>query len=188
MTASNKDPMWGFHLNQTLYSSSCPAYPKWASSWEQQNWNKLGVVVWDARINRVTYLHGSQAVSILEQLRQSESWKEQGVLVGEVAYQITIPSTRKSKRKTEDQLEEKPSHEDGWCLTHTIQLMPDQAQEFVSFLAQHETNLEKVIQAETAERRRILGQAYSLILSWRDEREKGDAFDKTGLVHRKQSN
>lgn len=47
------------------------------------------------------------------------------MLVGEVAYQITIPST-------------KTSEEGNWCLTHTIQLTPAQAQEFVSFLGQHE--------------------------------------------------
>lgn len=67
MTDAYQAPTWGFHLNETIYLSSCPPCPKWASSWEQKNWYKLGVVVWDARINRITHLHGSQAANILEQ-------------------------------------------------------------------------------------------------------------------------
>jgi hypothetical protein len=64
-------------------------------------------------------------------------------------------------------------------ITH---LAPDQAQQFVSFLKQHETALEKVIAAEAAERRRILGKVYSFILSWGNEREKGNASIKTSAV------
>lgn len=187
MIDSNKDPVWGFHLNATIYSLSCPPCPKWANSWEQQNWHKLGIVVWDAQVNRVTHLHGSQAIQILEQSRQSESWKKEGLLVGEIAYFITIPSHKKSKSRIADQPEPKTSHKDGWCLTNSIQLAPDQAQKFISFLAQHETNLEKVIQAEAAERSRILGEVYSLILSWRDEREKGNASTKASVVQETKS-
>ncbi len=175
MIDENKDPESGFHFNETIYSLSCPPCPKWANSWEQQNWHKLGIVVWDARVHRVTHLHGSQVVHILEQSQQSEDWKKEGLLVGEVAYHITIPSHKKSKYQIADQPEPKTSQEDGWCLTHSIQLAPNQAQQFISFLEQHETNLEKIVQAEAAERRRILGQVYALILSWRNEREKGTA-------------
>lgn len=45
----------------------------------------------------------------------------------------------------------------------------------MSFLEQQEETLEKVVQAETTERRKILGQVYSLILSWSEERKKGNA-------------
>jgi hypothetical protein len=187
MTDSNKDPKWGFHLNDTTYSISCPPCPKWANSWEQQNWHKLGVIVWDARINRVTHLHGSQAVHILEQSRQSDSWKKEGLLVGEVAYRFTIPSDKKSKSKIADQFEPKLAQEEGWCLTNTIQLVPDQAQQFITFLEQHKANLEEVIIAEAAERRKILVKAYSLILSWGDEREKGGPSIKTSSVQETKS-
>ena len=112
-------------------------------------------------MNRVTHLHGGEAVHVLEQSRKSKSWKQEGLLVGEVAYRVAIPSIKKSKSKTANQSEPKPSQEDGWCLTNTIQLAPDQAQQFVSFLEQHEANLEIVIIAEAAEIGRILGQVYS---------------------------
>lgn len=182
MTDSNQDTVWGFHLNESIYSLSCSPCPKWANSWEQQNWHTLGVVVWDARVNRVTHLRGNQALHILQQSQQSEAWKKEGLLVGEISYRITIPSNKKSRDSITEHPEPKPVLEDCWCLTHTIQLTPDQAQQFVSFLERHETNLEKVIAAETAEKRRILAQAYSMILNWEDERcqrEKGSASIKT---------
>jgi hypothetical protein len=186
MIDANKDPEWGFHLNETIYSLSCPPCPKWANSWEQQNWHKLGVVVWDARVHRVTHLHGSQATHILEQAQQSEAWKKEGLLVGEVAYHISIPSHKKSKSQIANQPEPKAPQENGWCLTNSIQLAPDQAQQFVAFLERQEANLEKVTQAEAVERKRILGEVYSLILSWRDEREKGSS-SKASVVQETKS-
>lgn len=187
MIDANKDSVWGFHLNETIYSLSCPPCPQWANSWGQQNWHKLGVVVWDARMNRVTHLQGSQAFHILEQSQKSEAWKNEGLLVGEFAYCITIPSHKKSKSRIADQPQPKTSQEDGWGLTNSIQLAPDQAQQFISFLEQHETNLEKIIQAEAAERGRILGQVYSLILSWRDERKKGSDSSNANAAQKTKS-
>ena len=145
MTDSNQDSVWGFHLNESIYSSSCPPGPKWAKPLEQQNWRSLGVVVWDARVNRVTHLRGNQALHILQQSRQSESWKKEGLLVGEVSYRTAIPLNKKSKSRIGNQ--PKPSQEDGWCLPHTIQLASDQAQQFVSFLEQHKT----LVSAKVAE-------------------------------------
>ena len=175
MIASTQNSEWGYHINETIYSYSCPPCPTWANSWEQQNWHKLGVVVWDARTSRVTHMFGSQAVNILEMSRKSRSWKKKGLIVGEIAYRITLPSNQKSKKKAEEPTDMKPPEEDGWCLTNTIQLPPDQAKEFVSFLEMQEETLEKVVQAEAAEKRRILGKVYSLILSWSKERKEGKA-------------
>ena len=101
-----------------------------------------------------------------------DTWKNDGLLVGEVSYRMTIPSNKKLKKRNDEQTEMKPLQEDGWCLNNTIQLSPDQAQQFLSFLEKQETSLERVIKAEEFERRKILGQVYSLILSWGVEREK----------------
>ncbi|MBI4762835.1 MAG: hypothetical protein HZC39_13105 [Chloroflexi bacterium] len=124
MTESDQDRVSGFHLNETIFSVSSPPCPNWASSWEEENWHKIGVVVRDARVKRVTHLHGNQALHILEQSRQSKSWKKKGLLVGKVAYRFTNPSNRKSKSRIADQPESEPSQEDGWCLTNTIELAP----------------------------------------------------------------
>jgi hypothetical protein len=120
-------------------------------------------------------MFGTQAVDILKMSRKSRSWKKKGLLVGEIAYRITLPSNKKSKKREEEPIETEPPEEDGWCLTHTIQLTPDQAKEFVSFLEKQEETLENIVQAEAAERRRVLGKVYSLILSWNEERKKKKA-------------
>ena len=54
-------------------------------------------------------------------------------------------------------------------------------------MEQNQETLEKVVAAETAERRRILGQVYSLILSWRDKRKKGDANTTTSTIQETKS-
>lgn len=156
MTNPNEEQLWGFHLNETIYSLLGPPCPKWANSRDHQNWHKLGVVVWDAQISRATHLYGSQAIRILDHSRQSDTWKNDGLLVGEVSYRMTIPSNKKSKKRNDDQTEMKPLQEDGWCLSNTIHLSPDQAQQFISFLEKQETSLERVVKAEESERRRIL--------------------------------
>ena len=99
--------------------------PKWANSREQQM-AQIGNSCMGCSISRVTHLHGSQVIRILELSRQSDIWTKDGVLVGEVAYRMTIPANTKSKKIVEDQTEVKPLQEDGWCLSITIQLSAGQ--------------------------------------------------------------
>jgi len=100
---------------------------------------------------------------------------------------LTIPSDKNSKKKSEDQSETKPLQEDGWCLTHTIQLSPDRTQQFLSFLEREETSLQKVAKEEEAERKRILGQVYSMILSGRANREQSSASIQPEIVQETKS-
>jgi hypothetical protein len=100
---------------------------------------------------------------------------------------MTIPTNKKLKKRNDDQTEMKPLQEDGWRLSNTIQLSSDQAQQFLSFLEQQETSLERVIKAEESERRKILGQVYSLILSWGVEQGKSSASIKTKAIQETKS-
>lgn len=171
------EPTWGYHMNDSIYTLSCPPCPKWAKRFDQQSWNRLGVVVWDAHIQRITHLFGSQAMRILEEARESKEWRKKGLVVGEIAYRITMPADKKSKVKVSEQPTENKAEKDGWCLTNTIQLSPSQTKEFLSFLEQNVEKLKEIIAKENEERNRILGKAYSLILSWRRERKA-----KEGLI------
>ena len=67
------EQVWGYHMNDSTYTLSCPPYPQWAKKFDQQHWNKLGVVVWDAETQQITHLFGGQALRILE-----ESWDADG--------------------------------------------------------------------------------------------------------------
>ena len=82
--------------------------PKVGKFQEQQKWSEIGVIVWNALISRVTHLHGSQAIHILDHVQKSDTWKKEGLLVGEVAYYVIIPSNKKSKKRSEYQPEMKP--------------------------------------------------------------------------------
>jgi len=131
----------------------------------------LGVVVWDAQIQRITHLFGSQAMRILEEARESKVWRKKGLVVGEIAYRITMPADKKPKGKVTERLTENKAEKDDWCLTNTIQLSPNQSKQFLSFLEQNDAKLKEIIAKENEERSRILGKVYSLILSWRWERK-----------------
>ena len=171
MNAIISEPTWGYHMNDSIYTLSCPPCPKWVKRFDQQSWNKLGVVVWDAQIQRITHLFGSQAMRILEEARESKVWRKKGLVVGEIAYRITIPADKKSKGKVTEQLTENKAEKDDWCLTNTIQLSLGQSKQFLSFMEHNEEKLKEIIIKENEEQSRILGEVYSLILSWRRERK-----------------
>ena len=176
MNAIIFEPTWGYHINDSIYTLSCHPRPKWAKRFDQQSWNRLGVVVWDAQIQRITHLFGSQTMRILEESRVSKVWRKKGLVVGEIVYQITMPADKKSKDKVSEQPTENKAEKDGWCLSNTIHLSPSQSKQFLSFLEQNEAKLKEIIVKENEERGRLLGKAYSLILSWRRERKAKEAL------------
>lgn len=175
------EPTWGYHINHSIYTISCPPCPKWAKRFDQQSWNRLGVVVWDAKLQRITHLFGSQSMRILEEARESKVWRKKGLVVGEIVYRITIPADKKSKGKVTEQSKESKAEKNGWCLSNTIQLSPSQTKQFLPFLEQNEVNIKEIIAKENEERGRILGEAYSLILSWRRERKAKETLISPGI-------
>ena len=170
-----------------MYSSSYPQPPKWVTGWNEERWSKLGVVVWDAQLQLVTHLRGSEALDHLSHLRYSDTWKRDGLLVGETVYTITIPNNTRSKKGKQDQEEVKSEIKGGWRLTNTIQLSPDQTKQFFLFLEEKEEKLHNIVSEEESERRKILGQVYSLILSRRRERLKNSHSLNTNTVQQTDS-
>lgn len=177
MNAIISEPTWGYHLNDSIYTLSCPPYPTWAKPFDQQNWNRLGVVVWDTQTRRITHMFGSQTMRILEEAQKSKVWKKKGLVVGTIAYRTTTQTDNKVKGKVTENQTENIMEKDDWCLINTIHLSPSQAKEFLSYLEQNDAKLKEIITKENEERSRILGKVYSLILSWRRERKA-----KEGLI------
>ncbi len=176
MNAIISEPTWGYHMNDSIYTLSCPPYPTWAKRFDQQSWNRLGLVVWDIQTQRITHLFGSQAMRILEESRASKVWKRKGLVIGEIVYRITMPADKKSKGKISELPTENKAEKDSWCLSNTIQLSPSQSKQFLSYLEQNEAKLKEIIVKENEERGRLLGKAYSLILSWRRQRKAKEAL------------
>lgn len=76
MNATISEPTWGYQMNDSIYTLSFPPCPPWAKSFVQQNWNKLGIVVWNNGIQQIAHLFGSQTMCILEESRESKVWRK----------------------------------------------------------------------------------------------------------------
>ena len=101
---------WGMHINSGRYPSSSPQYPDWLNPFQNPKWQDRGIVVWDATHRVVTHLYASYALKILALMRETDSWKTSGFIVGSPAYQIPIPNTTR-KKKTNETVTEMPQEE-----------------------------------------------------------------------------
>ena len=52
MIDSTEEKAWGVHLNKTIYSSTCPLYPRWVNRRDEEKWSKMGVVIGMLRLIR----------------------------------------------------------------------------------------------------------------------------------------
>ena len=59
---------WGAHLNFEGYFTSPPASPSWLTPLQQQDWQRRGIVVWDADYRIVARLYAGYALELLEHL------------------------------------------------------------------------------------------------------------------------
>ena len=72
---------WGAHVN-TKWRYKAKDYPAWANRLQQESWTKTGLIVWEAEDQRIVRLSATEALSVLEHLRNDEAWKDRGI-VGE---------------------------------------------------------------------------------------------------------
>jgi hypothetical protein len=176
MTANENNRVnenWGFHINRTEFFRSSPAIPKWANGLQKQDWSELGLVVWDANIQRVAHLFASYALKILSKMKLENEWKTKGMIVGTPVYEIPLELKRERKKKNHNEIEEKkPTGK--WVLTHQIALSSSQAQDFYHFLINHEGELQEIASAEEVERRRRLAKAYSILLKHAENNTMSD--------------
>src|SRR5688500_8237610 len=56
----------------------CPA---WAKPYDVWHWRRYGVVIWDNALEHVEVLSFIDAVKLLEELRASDTWKSEGVII-----------------------------------------------------------------------------------------------------------
>jgi hypothetical protein len=65
-------------------------------------------------------------LKILEDLKATNVWKQDGYVVGVPAYRIVLPSGRQKKKQGPEQSKSEEKTSEGWVLTETINLTPDQ--------------------------------------------------------------
>lgn len=146
---------WGVFVNQRLWlhATGCPA---WAKPDQQKKWRKQGVVLWCDATQTITHLGGGHALALLEQLHDSDDWKEYGCVVGEPAWLVSLDS---------------PDNKGKTVLTNQMTLTSAQTAMLLDLLVGEEAALKQIALQEEDDEKRILVRVYSLILKSADERK-----------------
>jgi hypothetical protein len=122
------------HLNFDGHFTSPPGFPTWFTPLQQQDLQRQGIVVWIADLRVVTHLYAGYALEILEQMRATDTWKSNSLVIGSPMYKLSSETV------------------DGTVtLENQIELAPDQAKDFFDFLNTHKKLMEYIaIQDEAA--------------------------------------
>ena len=174
---------WGIHINVWSNQSGTPNFPEWAKPLQKNDWQARGVVIWDEKTRQITRCDAGQMLNVLQNLKAADVWKQDGYVVGVPAYRIVLPSGRQKKKKESEQSKSEEKTGEGWVLTETINLTPDQTALLFDFLEKSVSTIEKLAEIESTEARERLGKAYKMILEWgRERRERQAANGETNML------
>jgi hypothetical protein len=157
---------WGIHLNFEGDFASPPNPPSWLTQLQQQDWQRRGVVLWDADHRIVAHLYAGYALELLEHLQDNSAWKTKGLVVGSPAFQLSSNSENTPSTKVGGEL----------VLKNQIELTPDQAQTLFEFLSAQEGSLKRISVYDKEDAKQALNKVFRLIAAYgRKVRErKGD--------------
>ena len=127
--------LWGAHINSTKFAEFFPEYPNWLNPLQKQDWRNRGLVIWDATTRVVTHLYANYAVRILETMKDTDTWKTDGYVIGSPAYRMLISDT------PDKQSVPIKCHQDGWVLINKNSLSSERAEDFLNFLTTEEAML-----------------------------------------------
>lgn len=158
--------IWGIHLNSEGHFTSPPNPPTWLTQLQQQDWQRQGVVLWDADLRIVAHLYAGYALELLEHLQGNDTWKTEGLVIGSPAFQLSSNSTNTPSTKLGGEL----------VLKNQIELGTDQAQTLVEFLSAQENLLKLISSYDKEDAKQALNKVFRLIADYgRKVRErKGD--------------
>jgi len=167
--------LWGAHINPTKYAEFSPEYPDWLNPLQKQDWRDRGLVIWDATTQVVTHLYANYALRILETMKDTDTWKTDGYVIGSPAYRMSILDT------TDECLEIEESEKNSWVLTDQIKLSPKQADELLKFLTDEEDALILTASDENKDVREAYAMIVNLLIDNRKKKrewkERGDKKD-----------
>ena len=119
--------IWGMHLNFDEYLASPPSFPDWLNTLQQQDWQRRGIVVWEADLHMVTHLCGRYALELLEQMLENDEWKSNGFVIGSPTYKLSSETVNGTV-----------------TFENKIELTSNQAMDFYDFLSAHKKLLEHI--------------------------------------------
>ena len=174
---------WGTHINVWSNQSGTPNFPEWAKPFQKNNWQERGVVIWDEKTQQITRCYAGQMLKVLQDLKATDVWKQDRYVVGVPAYRIVLPSGRQKKKNKPEQSKSEEKTGEGWVLTETINLTPDQTALLFDFLEKSVSTIDRLAEIERTEARERLGKAYKMILDWgRERRERQAANGETNML------
>lgn len=153
---------WGVRLNRTAWTPA-KDWPDWMNPHQREQWRKKGLNVWDQETQTVARLRGRHALAIMAQLRDSDEWEQQGCVIGEPAWRLSLDN---------------PDDKGEPVLVDQIVLDPEQATALFDTLVQEEGVLQKMTEEEEAEEGRVLAQVYDILLR-AGERGKHTVYDES---------
>jgi hypothetical protein len=165
---------WGAHLNFEGHFASPPTYPSWLTQLQQQDWQRRGIVVWDADLRIVGHLYAGYALELLEQMRANDSWKSNGFLIDAPTFQPSSNGLGTLSNETVKGI---------LNLENQLQLIPDRAQEFFDFLSTHKRSLEYISIRDRKDAEDALRTVFRLIAAYgrkvRERKEDSELIENT---------
>lgn len=119
--------IWGVHLNFEGHLTSPPNFPDWLNALQQQDWQRRGIVVWNANLRAVTHLYAWYALKLLEQMLENDEWRSNGFIIGSPTYILSSETVNGTV-----------------TFDNKIELTSDQAMDFYDFLSVHKKLLEHI--------------------------------------------
>jgi hypothetical protein len=165
----NDKVIWGIRINheKDIEYSSCP---KWVRSGEKREWTNRGVIIWNETACWVVCLSPQQALDILDDLRESPSWKSEPFSLSWNSY--TLPFSEEDRKKWRSFKNRRIRSGEGRLGPRDKFLSPAQTQELLLFLESHYNEVRQLAEEHTKEVKKVLARVYMLILSWRREKKQ----------------
>jgi hypothetical protein len=161
-------------LPEGLLSQSTPDVsinPEWILPTDKDEWINRGVIIWDSEAKRVISLSPHQALDVLDDLRESTSWKSEPFILSWDSYSFPFSEDhRKELRLSTNR--RNILDESNLQAGKTSYLVPNQTLELNTFLELHFNQLREMADEDSKNVRKLLGKAYRLILSWPRENQQ----------------
>ena len=156
-TENNKEQQWGIHLEQNGHQNRNDC-PDWVKPIHLRNWIFQGVVVWNKEGQQVTKLWANQSLKLLDDLRSTSDWKENGVVIGEPVVMFSLEMSKKKKKNPTENTKGK------WILENQMHLSAKQAEILFNFIQANEEILKGFASKDEEEKGKRLVNAYRSLL------------------------
>jgi hypothetical protein len=164
---------WGVHLNFEGQFSSPPSFPSSLTQLQQQDWQRRGIVVWNAELRIVAHLYAGYVLELLEHLQGNNTWKTNGLVIGSPTFQLSTSSTDNSS----------PKMGGVQILENQMELSADQVQVLIEFLTAQEGLLKRISSYDKEDAEQAISKVYQLIAVYgrrvREGKKSGKLIETT---------